>query len=747
MGNVEAAVKHSISLALALSVAGAGAAFAHNERAVTSPIRPGPVPALDRPCGERLVVCKASSRPTIAQLVEAAGDAEAVRLWQRNRKLFAECRYEHIQDAVNAASDGACIQVLPGVYLEEPSRAAPTTTSGDNPNGTYSYAYHLAHPNDANLVAIVGKKNITLEGMGASPRDVVVDAGFAKDVVIRGDRSDGIIVRNLWARDANEHAIYFIEVDGYVFDRTIGSYSKDYELFSTGCDNGLFTDCEAYGGSDSGLYIGQSPDTRSVGRWSAEVRRCKMHHNALGFSGTQGNSVWMHDNEFTDNAIGISYDTENDHVNPPQRASLIERNWVHHNNFDVYAESTDVPVGGPGRDFFHYPVGTGVWLVGGEDNWFSENRIHDNGRLGVLLAANPAEAPVPAEVHGNSFVDNLIGTAAGEGAGPNATSFPPSPGYPPGGSDFYWDETGNNNCWGPNEGVEKTDPPELPGPCPFENQGRPGTIAPLPKFALLVSCLMVPVRGEPGVFKSADSPYVCPFGGRTPLETRNAAERECGDGALQLGEVCDPALASGESCASLGQGAGAVSCGDFCTLDTSQCQAASCGRTGPARLDVVGSGRGSRATLSIEELEIGERVFDPVAEGVELVLRGDGGWVWSGSIPAGSRGWVRQADGSLEWTGKPGLAEGIRRLKLAAAGGASAVIQSAALAALGGTVAASAVLRVADDCWRGELACDPKLAGPAGAHCRRRIGIPPPYVPPPPPEEGGGGGGPCIYCS
>jgi hypothetical protein len=23
-----------------------------------------------------------------------------------------------------------------------------------------------------------------------------------------------------------------------------------------------------------------------------------------------------------------------------------------------------VPVGGPGRDFFHYPVGTGVWLVG-----------------------------------------------------------------------------------------------------------------------------------------------------------------------------------------------------------------------------------------------------------------------------------------------------------------------------------------------------------------------------------------------
>jgi hypothetical protein len=100
-------------------------------------------------------------------------------------------------------------------------------------------------------------------------------------------------------------------------------------------------------------------------------------------------------------------------VNAPQRASLIEGNWIHHKNFDVYAESTDVPVGGPGRNFFHYPVGTGVWLVGGEDNQFSLNRIHDNGRLGVLLAANPIEAPVPAEVHRSAFLDNLIGTAAG----------------------------------------------------------------------------------------------------------------------------------------------------------------------------------------------------------------------------------------------------------------------------------------------------------------------------------------------
>jgi hypothetical protein len=59
---------------------------------------------------------------------------------------------------------------------------------------------------------------------------------------------------------------------------------------------------------------------------------------------------------------------------------------------------------------------------------------------------------------------------------------------------------------------------------------------------------------------------------------------------------------------------------------------------------------------------------------------------------------------------------------------------------------AAAVVRIADDCWRGELACDPKRAGPGGAHCRRTIEIPPPYEPPPL-DDGGGSGGPCVYCS
>lgn len=172
-------------------------AFGHAERPIDSPPRPGSVPDLSRKSAHTLVVCKASSKPTRdahddihARLETETGEAleQAKReetAWHVNAKLFRRCRFEHIQDAVNAAADDTAIKVLPGVYREEPSRAIPETSCGDLPGCAYSYEYHVANPNDANMIAILGKKNITLEGTGLRPEDVLVDAGFAKDVGIR----------------------------------------------------------------------------------------------------------------------------------------------------------------------------------------------------------------------------------------------------------------------------------------------------------------------------------------------------------------------------------------------------------------------------------------------------------------------------------------------------------------------------------------------------------------------------------
>src|SRR5581483_6966017 len=381
-------------------------ATAHKERPIVSPVRPGSVPDPNRKNLHTVVVCKAASKPTRAEHKDilyrkktssgaALAQAQAEdAVWRKNSRLFKQCRFEHIQEAVDASGDNTDILVLPGVYREEPSRAAPTTTSGDLQDGSYSFEYQAAHPNDQNLIGIIGKKNITLEGTGLTPADVLIDNGFVKDVGVRCDRCEGFIVRNLKQQDANEHGIYVVDSDGYIFDRAVGAYNKEYSLFSFASDHGLYTDCDAYGGGDSGLYIGGQPDTHALGRFAAEVRTTKMHHSALGFSGTQGSSIWMHDNDVYDNAIGLSFDSENDHPNFPERFSLIENNLLHDNIFDIYAPTSDVPARGPGYDFFRYPVGTAMWIIGGDDNIIRNNVIWNNSRFGIILARNPQEAPL-----------------------------------------------------------------------------------------------------------------------------------------------------------------------------------------------------------------------------------------------------------------------------------------------------------------------------------------------------------------
>jgi hypothetical protein len=724
------------AVAMAVLLAAAGTASAHKERPIDSPIREGSVPDLGRKASSTIVVCKASSRPTRAQLLEARGrirSATGVALDQAKRalstmkantKLFKKCHYEHIQAAVNAASDDTAIKVMPGVYREEPSRAAPTTTSGDLPNGAYSYDYHVAHPNDANLIAILGKKNITLEGTGADPRDVLIDAGFVKDVPIRADRADGIVIRNLWARDGNEHCIYVVETAGYVFDRTVGSFCREYELFSFASDLGLFTDCEAEGGGDSGIYTGGNPDTSPADRFSVEIRNCTMHTNALGFSGTQGSSVWMHDNDVYDNAVGLSFDTENDHPNPPQRKSLIEDNLLHDNNLDIYAADTPTPAGGPAYGFLRYPVGTGMWIVGGDDNVIRNNFIWGNQRFGVMIYGNPLEGPVLAEVNRNQIVGNVIGVDPDGNAAPNGTVDPPgTTPFVEGSTDLFWGGSGNDNCWGPQDGRSgpiKYGPAAIAAfqPCPFRNTGNTAAF-PRPEVAdLLLSCILEEDPSNPGRFVTTDSPYPCPWGHENFSSYQNRNEQECGNGMVDVGEECDAGYGGGvatETCASLGLGDGTLACNAHCDHDPGGCTSSACGAfaTGGFALQLGGTDRGA---LAVSAMEVGGRTFDPTVDGVDLTFRTSGVAVASAHVPPGASGWRVTEPG---WR-FGGPAEGVRSLSIRRDGALGAKFVDVVAGEIRGVSVVEVVIRIGDDCWRGELSCTSSRSGNKLACAKRR---------------------------
>ena len=319
-------------------------------------------------------------------------------LLNQNKLLFKRCAYDSIQAAVTASGNNDRVVIMPGLYTEPRSREAPThdpacaqyqieNDRGETGAVSYEYQYHC--PNDQNLIAVMGRApgatpapqpplsdrhgipdlgpcircNLQIEGSGVSADDVTIDAGdassgdhgplgSAKDVGIRADRADGFVLRNVTVRHAKEHDIYVLETDGYLLDRFKTFYAGEYGVLTFVEDHGLMQNCEAAGNGDSGLYPGAGADTGNqretsiypAFRYSQEIRFCDSHHNAGGYSGTDGNAVHVHDNNFYDNALGFTTDvfTAAGHPGFPQDSDLIENNNFYSNNFNPYAEGSDV---------------------------------------------------------------------------------------------------------------------------------------------------------------------------------------------------------------------------------------------------------------------------------------------------------------------------------------------------------------------------------------------------------------------
>ena len=290
-----------------------------------------------------------------------------------------------------------------------------------------------------------------IEGSGVGPDDVVIDGGDVKsgnggpeggdkDVGIRADRADGFVLRNVTVRHVNEHAIYVLETDGYLLDRFKTFYAAEYGVLTFVEDHGRMQNCEAKGSGDSGLYPGagaEGGDQRVSGprRYTQEIRWCDSHHNTSGYSGTDGNSVWVHHNNFYDNALGFTTDvfTAAGHPGFPQDSDLIEKNNFYSNNFNPYAKGSDVAPTVP------VPVGTALWIAGGNHNIFRKNRVWNNWRRGTMLFSVPdafvcgppehqagCDPTKTSTSHNNQFYGNVMGRT-------------PSGKRDPNGTDFWWD--------------------------------------------------------------------------------------------------------------------------------------------------------------------------------------------------------------------------------------------------------------------------------------------------------------------
>ena len=508
-----------------LALGGIAPASAHEERPASFPDGSGSVPkylGLDNPRSR--VVCKPDSGRRIAAMKPGP-------LKRKNKALLRRCEFHSIQSAINSIEKPkTSVYILPGYYTEKKwaqkkrsDYCSHLATQSDSPLGdaaTYigslsspgtgaaaaaegdgttdpialSYADQLRCRHNLNLIVIMGDhtpKNDSIHcdselcgtqlvGTGASKKAVVIDNKFAKLNAVRADRAGGVVLRNFTVQQAEFNAVYVMETDGFRLDRLITRGNDEYGILAFASDHGLIQHTNNYYNGDSGIYPGSGSDLNADNtdfeprRYAIEIRYNRSHDNTLGYSGTAGNSIHAHHNEFYDNSTGIATDSLfPGHPGLPQDHARWDHNEIHSNNSNYYTKYVDTGVCAKPIEERGYidgtvcpviptPVGTGLLIAGGNFNSTDHNWIYDNWRYGTMQFWVPSplrDEYDPSKLYDTSNYNHSFG---------NHMGLTPAGDKQHNGMDFWWDDQGQGNCWEDNESSrgEPTDNFTIdPGPC------------------------------------------------------------------------------------------------------------------------------------------------------------------------------------------------------------------------------------------------------------------------------------------
>ena len=517
--------RHALALAVVpglIAVGLAGPASAHEERPADFPDGTGTVPSFagfDNPRSR--VVCRPDSAERIAAMPDGAAK-------QRSQGMLADCEFGSIQTAINSIERrDTSVYVLPGVYREQQwadqersHYCSHLETESDDPLAAAEYIGSLSSPDrgtaaaaeddgasdpialsyadqrrcahNLNLIAAFGDKTphnddiscdskfcgTQIVGTGHRMTDVTIDNRFSKLNALRLDRMGGAVVRNLTVQQAEFNAVYVLETDGFLLDRVTARGNDEYGILAFASDHGLIQHSNAYYNGDSGIYPGSGSDLNAdneeleVTRYAIEIRHNRSHDNTLGYSGTAGNSIWAHHNDFFDNATGIATDSLfPGHPGLPQDHARWSHNRIYSNNSNYYTEYVDTGVCDKPMEERGYmdgtvcpvvptPVGTGVLIAGGNFNSTDHNWIYDNWRYGTMQFWVPSvlrDEYDPSKQfdtsHHNHTTDNHMGIAPNGEVAHN-------------GLDHWWDDEGEGNCWEDNtySRGERTDNFTVPPP-------------------------------------------------------------------------------------------------------------------------------------------------------------------------------------------------------------------------------------------------------------------------------------------
>jgi parallel beta-helix repeat protein len=333
---------------------------------------------------------------------------------------------QSIQAAVDQASPGDKVTVMPGVY-HEAGRPCPS-----QPSVTCAV---VISKNDISLVAqSLPFQPVILENAGGQDTGIAVarqGAAGATCLTDASQRIHGARVEGFTVRNFGGSGILLFCVDDWSVRFNTATNNREYGIFPVFCGDGRLSMNTASGAHDTGIYIGLSHDAR--------VDHNVAYDNVSGFEVENSVNIELDHNESFHNTAGILVFLIPGFRAPVNRKNHVHENLVHENN----SANTCL---NPADEVCLVPPGIGILLVGGEQNEIDHNLVFGNETFGIALSDFCTASQIPGAVCSTLPFDPLpestrieSNTALGNG------SHPQFPGLP--GADLIWSANGTGDCW------------------------------------------------------------------------------------------------------------------------------------------------------------------------------------------------------------------------------------------------------------------------------------------------------------